>query len=234
MRISNDLIIKIIFAISLLPYFGYAQSNRLNRKEHFSDFLKNLEYVCQNRDLNTFSALLYDTILESSDICGYPGCTKEEFLKYYFREDESKDWQLLYEILQVGFSEVPPDSGVVRFKEITKIFEASFYMRQINWSESLMILENSIIRRMPSPKAGIIEKALKGNVFSCNCCVYDQEEGDITIDSEGAYWIKIKLKNESFGFVELSKTSQKYFKILEIALIKDAWKIIAWYTREPC
>lgn len=204
-------------------------------EQSFDEFAKKLKQISLDEDLNALKTVLYDTIFESNDICGYPGCSKDEFLKFYFTEDTiNDDWRLLRQIISSGFIKIDNDSAIVHFDKVSQVYEAPTYWRNVDINKELQILEkNTEIKERPDINSKTLIITGSGK-YHCNCCIYNQTNDDVIENANGNVWIKIELKNQKQGYVQAKKTSQRWMRILEIGKVNGRWVIIAFYRGEPC
>lgn len=222
-------LIALIFSISIFNV-SYGQQN-----DGFGKFETQLKQIALNEDLAGLKSIMHDTIFESNDICGYPGCIKEEFFKFHFTNDSlSEDWKLLREALEIGFVKIDNDSAIVLFSKVSEVYEAPSYWRNVDINKELQVIEkNTVIKEKPNINSNTLMVVDSGK-FTCNCCIYNQKENDRIKDENGNTWIRIELKNQTVGYVKAKNTSQRRKKILEIGKINGKWKIIAFYSGEPC
>lgn len=59
--------------------------------EPFDTFKHNFQEAIRQKDLKKLKPLFADTIMESKDGCGYPGCTQDDFFEIYFASDSAND-----------------------------------------------------------------------------------------------------------------------------------------------
>lgn len=201
--------------------------------ETVESFTMRLNTVAMDEDVIALKSMLHDTVFESNDICGYPGCDRETFLEFHFTSDpRDEDWSLLRESLSYGMEHIRKDSALVIFSNASELYEAPTYWRNVDHSKELLILKNeTTILSQPDLSSRPI-KAVDSGRFSCACCIYDND--GFVEDQKGNIWIRIQLKDEGMGYVHIDNTSLRNMKIVEIARIKGQWKIITFYSGEPC
>ena len=64
--------------------FGQLPRDESPRDPDFQRFRGALDQALIQKDLASLKLLFADTIYESNDGCGWPGCTQETFFDYYF------------------------------------------------------------------------------------------------------------------------------------------------------
>ena len=224
----NTMMLKIILLI-ILATVGCSTADM--GPEDFHSFENRLNEIIATKDYNGLKSILHDTVFESNDGCGYPGCPTDVFLQLYFQSGIADDWKMLEEIVGEGFLKIVSDSAIVLFQNVDSVYEAPKYLRQINNSRQVIVLSDSLdVKNEPNGDARTIETLRKGEILNCSCCVM-YEDNDLIRNQEGALWIRTKHRGD-IGYVEARYTSQRPARILEVALINRKWKIVSWYIGE--
>ncbi|MGB3778671.1 MAG: SH3 domain-containing protein [Tunicatimonas sp.] len=199
----------------------------------FWKFKSELVSIVLEEDTARLRKMLADRILESNDGCGYPGCTKDEFIKYYFSESSEITWNNMQKILRFGFSRIEdknPDSIVPHEKTV---FKGPSYLETVDTENELIILGEQVnIREKPNLKSEVIEQA-SFEKFKCDCNILTMTDTTYQrVDEIG--WIEIKLNNGKVGYVASEFTSYGLIKEMTVAKIDGKWKIISFYQAPGC
>ncbi|KXX66502.1 hypothetical protein [Flammeovirga sp. SJP92] len=221
--------------LALILLLGIWINVNAQSDESLIQFLYKLDEIAIEENIYSLKSVLNDTIFESNDICGYPGCTKEEFFNFHFTSDTvNNDWEILRQSIQYGFVHISLDSAIVQFSNVVDVYEGPAYLREIDINSELAILEkNTEIKEKPEQESKTIVTVDSG-FYSCNCCIYNQTDEDTIEDDKGNFWIKVQLENNQSGFILKQNTSQRAMKILTLGKIGNEWKIIAFYFGERC
>lgn len=221
---------KFTFEIFLLTALGIFGCSTLP-PENLGSFKQRLTEIVSTKDLEGLKAILHDTVFESNDGCGYPGCLRDEFMQFYFRPGIADDWKMLEEIVAEGFIRIDPHRAIVRFENVDSVYEAPKYLRQIDNSTQLMVLSDKLdIKDQPDISAETIGSLSRNVILDCTCCIMDKGN-DFVRNRKGEQWIRVKHQG-NIGYVQGQHTSQRDSRILEIALIDQKWKIISWFIGE--
>lgn len=228
----KNLILLITFLFSINSY-GQIINDESYLDLDFLKFKTELLNCVIQKDTIKLRSFLAEFVFESKDICGYPGCTKDELIKYYFEENPDYSWKNMLTILRFGFSRLEDKNpnNIVPHDKI--IFQGPSYLKKIDTENELIILgENVNIRKEPSLKSKII-RTTSYEVFKCDCNIIDMTNKTYqTVD--GINWIEIKLGNNKIGYVASELTSYDLPKEMTIAKVNGKWKIISWFQSPGC
>jgi len=185
------------------------------------------------KDTLKLKEFLAERVFESKDVCGYPGCPKDELIKYYFKENPKESWKNMLTILRFGFSRLEDKNPENIIPHDKIIFQGPSYLKKIDTDNELLILgENVNIRKQPNLKSEIIRTA-SYEVFKCDCNILTMTDKTYqTVD--GINWIEIKLSENKIGYVASELTSYDLIKEMTIAKINGEWKIISWFQSPGC
>ncbi|WP_299125398.1 SH3 domain-containing protein [uncultured Tenacibaculum sp.] len=222
--------LTILFSINS---FGQIINDESYLDLSFLKFKTELLNCVMQKDTLKLKDFLAERVFESKDICGYPGCPKDQLIKYYFKESAEDSWKDMLAILRFGFSRLEdenPDNIVPHDKVI---FQGPSYLKKIDTENQLLILgENVNIRKEPSLKSEIIRTATY-EVFNCDCNTLTMTNKTYqTVD--GINWIEIKLEQNKIGYVSSKLTSYDLIKEMTIAKVNGEWKIISWFQTSGC
>lgn len=185
------------------------------------------------KDTAKLKDFLADHVFESKDVCGYPGCTKDELIKYYFKEEPDDSWKTMLSIIRFGFTRLEDKNpnNIIPHDKI--IFQGPSYLKKLDTDSELLILgENVNIRKQPSLKADIV-RTTSYEIFKCDCNILTMTEKTYqTVD--GINWIEIKLNETEIGYVASELTSYDLIKEMTIAKVNGKWKIISWFQSPGC
>jgi len=200
------------------------------------DFLKfktELINCVIQKDTLKLKGFLADRVYESKDTCGYPGCTKDDLIKYYFKELANESWNDMLNLLRFGFSRKVDDNTEWIVPHEKVVFQAPSYLKKVDTENELLILaENVNIRKKPSLNSEII-RTTSYEKFKCDCNIMTMTNTTYqTVD--GINWIEIKLENNEVGFVASKFTSYELIKEMTIAKVNGEWKIISWFQSPGC
>ncbi len=227
---------RFILLLFLPVFFISCWKSQNKGNSTYQEFLSELKRVAEKKDATKLALLLNDTIFESNDICGSPGCDKIQFLNSYFvsesKEHNEEQWALLNQIIELGF--VKENNSSLGGLQADSLYTAPKYMNDFDWSEYLVLLKDSKIILSPNDDPRTIRVGKKGEIFHCDCCIYNRGEKSVVVDKKGNSWQEIKLDRERKGYVRTIHTSQNFYKILQIGKIHGKWKRLTWYVGEPC
>jgi hypothetical protein len=207
------------------------QPERIEQMETFADFKKRLDIAIKKQDTLLLAELLYDTVFESNDICGYPGCPKGQFFKFYFNHG-NRDWDLLRDQVQFGFAKVAEPH--ILFKGIDSVYQAPNHAVGTDTRREVLIIFDSVnLYSQPYADSLVIDRLEKGMKFACVCCSYGNNgvEDDLHLDDKNELWVRIR-DNHRVGYVRGDSTSLRSFRDFRVALIRGRWRIISWYAGE--
>ncbi|UKN02024.1 hypothetical protein K6119_00655 [Paracrocinitomix mangrovi] len=217
--------------VKLLPSFNKKQPTIQETK--FKNFSKKLDKAIHFQSVILLKELMYDTIFESSDICGYPGCLKDEFFEFHFTKDLSglEDWKKLKIIKEEGFSRIKIDEAIVNFKGITEVLQAPSFLKEMDLETEFFLLKDSTpLKSKPLQSSSTISYLNRG-YYTCNCCNYST---GILTDKKDNTWIKTITNNGKVGYISFNSTSLSTIKYLTVGWINNEWKIFSWYSGEYC
>ncbi|GAA4815822.1 hypothetical protein GCM10023330_25030 [Litoribaculum gwangyangense] len=201
-----------------------------------SDFLKfknDLLNCVIKKDTTKLKELLAERVFESNDGCGYPGCSKEEFIKYYFNEGAERSWNDMFKIIRFGFIRDKDENPERIVPHDSTIFYGPSYLKNVDTDNEIIVLgENVNIREKPSLKAKIIRTA-SFEKFKCDCNILTTKKTTYQI-VEGIGWLEIKLSSGEIGYVASELTSSDLIKEMTIAKVNGEWKIISFYQSPGC
>ncbi|MBW1294985.1 SH3 domain-containing protein [Aquimarina litoralis] len=199
----------------------------------FLEFKTNLLHCVIRKDKEKLKDFLAEHVLESKDTCGYPGCTKDEFIKYYFGEYPDESWNHMLTILRFGFSRIEDEypNNIVPHDKI--IFKGPSYLKKVDTDNEIIVLgENVNIRETPSLKGKIIRQA-SFEKFSCDCNITTMKKSTHQ-QVDGINWLEIKLKSGKVGYISAALTSYALIKEMTIAKVNGKWKIISFFNAPGC
>ncbi|WP_345277332.1 SH3 domain-containing protein [Litoribaculum gwangyangense] len=185
------------------------------------------------KDTTKLKELLAERVFESNDGCGYPGCSKEEFIKYYFNEGAERSWNDMFKIIRFGFIRDKDENPERIVPHDSTIFYGPSYLKNVDTDNEIIVLgENVNIREKPSLKAKIIRTA-SFEKFKCDCNILTTKKTTYQI-VEGIGWLEIKLSSGEIGYVASELTSSDLIKEMTIAKVNGEWKIISFYQSPGC
>lgn len=223
----------ILFYLSTFSLKGQIIHDESYLDLSFLKFKTELLNCVIQQDTTKLKKLFAERIFESKDLCGYPGCTKEELLEYYFRENANESWNSMLAIIRFGFRRIEDEAPENIIPHDKIIFQGPSYLTKVDSENELIILgENVNIRKEPSLKSEIIRKT-SFEVFPCDCNILTMTNQTYqTVD--GVNWIEIKLEDEKKGYVASELTSYDLIKEMTIAKVNGEWKIISWFQAPGC
>ncbi len=88
----------VLFILKFTNSFGQIINDESYKDVSFMKFKNELiVFIKKALKLKSFLA---DRVFESNNICGYPGCTKDELIKYYFKESPEESWEEILKIVR--------------------------------------------------------------------------------------------------------------------------------------
>jgi hypothetical protein len=185
------------------------------------------------KDTSKLKEFLAERVFESKDVCGYPGCSKNELIKYYFTENSEDSWKTMLTILRFGFSRLEDENPKNIIPHDKIIFQGPSYLKKVDTENELIILaENVNIRKQPGLKSEII-RTTSYEVFKCDCNILTMTDKTHQT-ADGINWIEIKLGKNEIGYVSSELTSHELIKEMTIAKVNGKWKIISWLQSPGC
>lgn len=228
----KNLILVLMILLSI-PSFGQVINDESYLDLSFLKFKTELLNCVMQKDTLKLKEFLAETVFESKDVCGYPGCSKDELIKYYFKENAEESWKNMSTILRYGFSRLEDENpeNIVPHDKI--IFQGPSYLKKVNTDNELLILgENVNIRKQPGVKSEIIRTA-SYEVFNCDCNILTMTDKTHQF-VDGIDWIEIKLGENQIGYVASEFTSHDVIKEMTIGKVHGEWKIISWFQSPGC
>lgn len=225
----------ITFLVLLFSQLGFSQliHDESYIDSSFNDFRNELTRVIAGKDVSGFKKLLANRVHESADGCGYPGCSPDDIIKFYFNERADETWVLLHQINRFGFRRVIDEypENIVPHDPI--VFRAPSYLTEIDEEMELVILGENVNIRSSASLNGKIIKQASFEKYSCDCNIMDMKKTTYQM-IDGIQWIEIKLEKGNVGYVASKLTSQEVYKDLTVAKINGHWKIITFFQRSGC
>ena len=226
----------------LIFFYSYQSFSQLIIDETYKDpsfwmFKRKLENAILKKDTVKLKMLLADKVFESKDVCGYAGCSKDDFIKYYFTEikEAYKDeiWNDIKKIIRFGFYQATDENLVHPTPHDKVVYIAPSYLKTVNPDDEIVVLsENVNIREFPNLQAKILRKA-SYEVFKCDCNIITRKESTQQ-RSDGIDWLEIYLEDGKMGYIAMKYTSYEVTKQLKIAKVNGEWKIIWYYNKPGC
>ena len=231
---------SIFLLLILLPFhrsFGQLISDETYKDVSFWQFKQKLENAVYEKDTVKLKKLLADNIFESNDVCGHPGCNKNEFIKYYYTgmKEANKDdiWNELQSIIRFGFYQATDENLVHPVPHDNTVYIAPSYLKTVNTDDEIIVLSQNVnIRELPNLQAKILKQA-SYEVFKCDCNVTTWKESTQQ-RNDGIDWLEIYLENNKTGYIAEKYTSYRIIKELKIAKVNGEWKIIWYYNKPGC
>ena len=222
----------------LIGLFCFSANAQLINDESYldSEFLKfknDLLNCVIKKDTTKLKEFLAEKVFESNDGCGYPGCSKEEFIKYYFNESAEQSWNDMFKIIRFGFIREKDENPERIVPHDSIIFYGPSYLKNVDTDNEIIVLgENVNIREKPSLKAKVIRTA-SFEKFKCDCNILTTKKTTYQI-IDGIGWLEIKLSSGEIGYVASELTSYDLIKEMTIAKVNGEWKIISFYQSPGC
>lgn len=199
----------------------------------FLKFKNDLLECVINKDTAKLKEFLADKVFESKDLCGYPGCNKVDFIKYYFNEGAEETWDTMLKIIRFGFVRDTDQNPQRIVPHDSMIFYGPSYLKYVDTDNEVIILgENVNIREKPSLNAKAIRKA-SFEKFKCDCNILTTKETTYQL-IDGINWLELKLESGEIGYVASGFTSYDLIKEMTIARIDGKWKIISFFQEAGC
>lgn len=209
-----------IIFISILSILFYQND------DDFFLFEKRLHNIILNKDISLLKEVLHDTVFESNDICGYPGCPKEKFISLYFSDQQrEKNWETLLSVVNSGFQQITFDSAIVLFDGSSLIYEAPYYNSFIDTRYELVTNKKTPLHKSPSHESKILTVLDSATVLKCKCCKSNRH-----VQNEN--WVEVQYDPWGKAFLRKEDTSNNQYRILEVAKIKGKWRVVSWYLGE--
>lgn len=199
----------------------------------FFKFKNELLNVVLERDTTKLKSLLADRVFESNNGCGYPGCSKDDFVEMYFKYDVENTWKDMLKIIRFGFVRIEDEDPNMGVSHEKIVFQGPSYHRKIDSGNEILILgENVNIREKPSLDSKIIRTA-SFERFDCDCNINTVKKSTYQ-KVDGIDWLEIKLENGNYGYVSAELTSYKLIKEMTIGKVNGEWKIVTFYNSPGC
>lgn len=200
----------------------------------FFKFKNELLISVLEKDTTKLKSMLADRVFESNNGCGYPGCSKEEFIEMYFKNQVNEDtWDDLLKIIRFGFARIEAQDTNVGVPHDKIVFQGPSYNKKIKIGEEILILgENVNIREKPNLKGEIIRTS-SFEIFKCDCNIITVKKSTYQ-KVDGIDWLEIKLENENYGYVSANLTSYNLIKELTVGKVDGKWKIVSYYNPPGC
>ena len=222
--------VTIYLILLSLPSLGQFVYDETYQNTTFFEFKNQLTHAILTEDTILLKKLLHDTIIESNDGCGNIGCSKSDFLTYYFSPDiEKETWLTFKSLIRYGFysENDTAKNGSVQFVSPS-------YLSKINPDKEVLILAKNVnVRKKPGLNSKILFQSSFEKYF-CHCNIIDAQNSTIqTVD--GVNWLELIAENGSVvGYVDLQFTSYSIEKELTVEKIKGKWVITRYYHGPGC
>jgi hypothetical protein len=199
----------------------------------FFKFKNELLNSVLEKDTTKLKSLLAESVFESNDGCGYPGCTKEAFIEMYFKYQTDDTWSDLLKIIRYGFQKIEAEDTNVGVPHEKIIFQGPSYKRKVDEENEVLILGANVnIREKPSLNAKIIQ-TVSYEKFKCDCSTLTIKVSTYQ-KVDGIDWLEIKLENGNYGYVNADLTSYNLIKELTVGKVDGEWKIVSFYNSPGC
>lgn len=192
--------------------------------DDFQYFRTQLKICVAKKDTALLYPLLFDRVLEcwdAFDCAGKEGCLKRDFIRIFFSDTSSKEWETLNRLVEMGFRKTP-DTVHYQFLHHPRSIDCFVSPQYIVAPLKVYILtNNSKVYDTPSSEAQLLK------TISCGNYTYQQDEYEnpkIYDDN----WLKLLFVDGSSGFVEIKNTSESINRELRVSKINGEWKIIAY------
>lgn len=227
---------SLFFFIFLFLYnSSYAQSIT-NDESYLDDSFWKFKITLANtvikKDKEKLKDLLYNKILEcwdAFDCAGSEGCNKEKFIDIFFDENENKNWEILKNIVKIGFSRKIDTTNYkhINEKRDSIIFVGPSFNKELSNENSKIIVlaENLNVRFKPSLNSKIITTISYG-AYECEL---NQNGAIVEYFGNKISWIKVKLSNGTEGYIAKKFTSAFLDRTVKVAKINNEWKLIVYY-----
>lgn len=219
----------VYLAFLFIPFISLSQHSIQDDSyldQSFIEFKVKLEYSIYKKDKNLLKALLYDKVLDcwdSFDCAGFDGCDKNEFISTFFEDSLSPHWQMLKQVVRYGYSRRKDTTHYIHITEPrdTLVFNAPSYSTP-EAGKVMILAENLNVRKEPNSNSKIL-KTISYATYPCST----DESGYVKLYANN--WIKLKFKDDTFGYVASQFTSETIDRDLKIAKINGEWKIIEYF-----
>ncbi len=231
--------LMILFILIAVLFVCHQVSAQLIQDETYKDqsfwkFRIKLENCIVQKDTNLLKSLLAERIYVSKDGCGANGCSKDEFIKYYYSHGgQAELWEEMEKIIRFGFHRIESNKFIYPILREEGGFQAPSYLKKVNTEEEVIILGEFVnIREKPDLNAKIIKQA-SFEKFHCDCNIITHKETTIQ-RVEGMDWLEIYLNDSQVGYVAANYTSYFIYKEMTISKVNGEWKIISFYNPPGC
>lgn len=198
----------------------------------FMAFQKRLSEAIASKSLAMLKPLFADTIFESNNGCGWPGCAKADFFNYYFLADSSEDWDIVRRIQEYGFFLVGDSLFGIPLQG--KAFYGPAYHKDFDIAFDLVVLGKNVnIRKAPSLKSPVIHRATFGKLH-CDCNIETRTDETYVWDVDGLDWVQVRLADGRTGYVAMKFTSEAFQKRILVVKIDGRWQITRYYHPPGC
>jgi hypothetical protein len=200
----------------------------------FLKFKNKLLSIVIDKDVTKIKSMLADTIFESNNGCGYPGCPKKEFMEMYFNQSQADDtWNEFFQVIRFGFERVDNEDKNIGVLHDKIVFKGPSYKRKIDEDNEVLILgENVNIREKPSLNAKVI-RISSYEKFNCDCNITTLKKSTYQTN-KGIDWLEIKLENGTYGYVSADLTSYNLTKEITIGKVNGKWKVVSFFQPSGC
>lgn len=199
--------------------------------ESFDNFKTKLQQAVKHKNLVALKPLFADSIMESNDGCGYPGCSQDEFFEIYFTTDTSDDWDIAKAIVSFGF-----ETGNQQYHNLDTL--SAYYVAPAYSDSSFnpekeiyIIREWTYIYEKPTASSKPVTKAVYNERLDCIC---DYSRDDAYITHNDTTWIKVKVPGMKYGYTPLQHTSNFISKYMLVKKINGRWSIVEYYDTPGC
>ncbi|WP_408040884.1 SH3 domain-containing protein [Tenacibaculum amylolyticum] len=203
-----------LFIISYLPIHGQINDESFT-DETFWDFKVTLANCVLIKDRNALKNKLNDKVIEcwdAFDCAGQGGCDKNNFMNIFFKDGNSKHWNILKQIIRFGFKKMEDSTG--------------YYFIGPSYTEkdlSIIVLANNLnVRNKPS----IQSKVLKTISYGYYQCTTDESGLPIIFNNS---WYELIFENGETGYISKKFTTKAIDRQLKIAKVNGVWKITEYY-----
>lgn len=233
---------KSLFLVFLL-FPSFIQSQNIIVDESYLDnsfweFKSKLAICVFDKDAAVLKTLLSPKVQDCWDGYGYAGdegYPLESFVRDYFSNKNSQEWNTLGNIIKYGFRR---EFDTIQYYQHVEYPRGKYYFRApsyeeniraaaYNGEEKIVILgEQIIVRDKPTLSANIIDRVSYG-MYNYQA----EETGCVHVTYSKYYntaWVKIKLSNNEWGYVQHKYTSHFIDRSLVVAKIEGEWKIIVY------
>jgi hypothetical protein len=228
---------KVVLILLILVHIAGDSDGQVIFDESKSDpsfvtFQKELSDAVGKKDLAKLIPLFADTIYESNDGCGWPGCPKSTFFNYYFVGNDPRDWATIKQIQKYGF--FVRDTSFSGKPNSEKTFAVPSYFKDFDDDFELVVLGANVnIRKSASLNAEVIYKA-SNEKFKCDCNILTSTEDTYKWDIDGYDWVQVKLGDGRIGYVAMKLTSENLPKRLVMEKQDGKWHIVAFWAPSGC